>query len=163
MTAPDEPPPPQAGPEPRWSRWCRRLLVVGGILVIGYAVTGALADPDSRLGGQVLFLAGVLVAHDAVLMPLAIGVGALVGRLVPVAARTAVRVAAFVSLCAALVAMPVVLGVGRPADDRSALPLPYGRNLTLVLLVVWTVALAASAVTALARAGWSRRRWRRRA
>jgi hypothetical protein len=167
VIAPDEPPQAsestpdrsRADPDPRWLRWCRRALVAGGILVIGYAVSGALADPDSRLGGQLLFLAGVLVAHDAVLMPVVIGVGALVGRLVPVAARTAVRVAAFVSLCAVLVALPVVLGAGRPADDRSALPLPYGRNLTIVLLVGWAVALGVGS----ARIGRSRRRRRPRA
>jgi hypothetical protein len=129
--------------QPRAMRWSRVLLVVAGGLVMAYAVAGALTDPDASPVGQLLFLVGVVIAHDAVLLPLAIGVGALIGRFVPATARVAVRVAAFVSIAVALVATPLVLGCGRIPDEPSALPLNYGRGLAIVLAVVWAFAAVA--------------------
>jgi hypothetical protein len=73
-------------------------------------------------------LAALLVLHDGVLMPLAIGAGALIGRFVPVRTRAAVRVAAYLSLILVVVALPFVLGFGRRPDDPSALALNYGRG-----------------------------------
>jgi hypothetical protein len=112
-----------------------------GTLVTAYAVIGALADPDVRPLRHLLFLAGVLVAHDAVLLPTAIGVGALIGRFVPAAARGGVRAAAFITAALLVVAVPLVLGFGRRPDDPSALPLHYGRGLAAMLALVWTAAL----------------------
>jgi hypothetical protein len=117
------------------------VLVTVGALVLGYAVTGALLDPDTRPLPQLLFLAGVLVAHDAVVLPLALGIGVLIGRYVPAPARATVRVAGFVTATLAVVAIPLVAGFGRRPDEASALPLAYGRGLAVMLLLVWTVAL----------------------
>ncbi len=141
-------------------RWSRRALVAVGALVMAYAVAGALADPDVRPVGQLLFLVGVLVAHDAVLLPVAIGVGALIGRFVPVAARAAVRAAAFVTAALLAVAVPLVLGYGRRPDDPSTLPLDYGRGLAATLVVVWAASLTGALVRRRAdrRAGKSRGR-----
>lgn len=93
--------------------------------------------------GQLVFLVGVLVAHDAVLLPLANGVGALIGRLVPASAQVAVRMAACVSVVVALIATPFVLGYGRTADEPSALPLDYSRGLAVTLGAVWASAAIA--------------------
>ncbi len=127
-------------------RAARRLLVAAGTLIMGYAVVSALADPDVRPLGVLAFLIGVLIAHDAVLLPLAVGAGALIGRFVPAPDRATVRAAGLCSLAVAVVALPLVLGYGRVPDDPSVLPLPYGRGLAVVLGVVWAVALAAVAV-----------------
>lgn len=108
---------------------------------MGYAISGLLTDPRGRPAGQLLFMAAVVVAHDGLLMPLVIGVGALIGRVVPVPARPAVRVAALVSAALGVVALPLVLGYGRRPDNPSALPLDYGRGLLVTLLLVWTAAL----------------------
>ncbi len=116
----------------------RRTLIAVGALVMGYAVIGALADDDVRPIGVLLFLAGVLAGHDAVLLPLAIGGGALIGRFVPVAIRPAVRLAALASLAVAVVGLPLALGLGRVADNPSVLPLPYGRGLALTIGAIWT-------------------------
>jgi hypothetical protein len=124
----------------------RRLLVASGVLVMGYALAGALTDPDVQPLGVLVFLIGVLAAHDAVLLPLAIGAGALIGRFVPAPDRATVSAAGLCSLAVAVVALPLVLGYGRVADDPSVLPLPYGRGLAVVLGVVWAVALAAIVV-----------------
>jgi hypothetical protein len=138
----------------RAARWS---LVVAGVLVLGYGVAGLLTDPDGRPVGQAVFLAGLVVAHDWVFMPLVLGAGALVAR-VPAVARPAVRAAGIASLALGLVATPLVLGFGRRADDPSALPLPYGRNLAALLAVVWGVAAIHVAV----RVAVGRRRERRR-
>jgi hypothetical protein len=121
---------------------------------MGFAVVGALADDDVRLFGVLLFLVGVLVWHDLLLMPLVIAAGLLIGRYVPAGARAAVRVAALCSLALLVVATPLVLGVGRVAGDPSVLPRPYGWGLALVLTLLWASALGTIAAR---RAGRRRR------
>ena len=134
-----------------WLRWSRRSLIVGGGLVMAYAVIGALGDPDMRPAGVLLFLAGVLVAHDAILLPAAIGLGALIGRLVPLGARAPVRAAGFVTLTLLVVASPLVLGLGRRPYDPSALPLPYGRGLLILLGIIWAAAITVTVAGAISR------------
>jgi len=128
----------------------RTMLVVAGVLTMGYAVGGALADPDLEAGGVLLFLAGVLVGHDVVWMLAVLAGGAVITRLVPQRHRPAARVAAISATALTFVAFPLVLGIGRTADNPSALPLPYGRNLAAVLLVI----VAATLLTCL----WRTRR-----
>ncbi len=123
----------------------RRALITVGAAVMGYAVWAGVTGPGADPVGVLLFLGGVLVLHDAVLLPAAIGAGALIGRFVPAAGRVPVRVGALVAMALCVVAAPLVLGFGRVADNPSVLPLPYGRNLVLVLVVV-AAAAAAGAV-----------------
>jgi MFS family permease len=132
----------------------RIMLVVAGVLTMGYAAGGALADPDFTLVGVLLFLAGVLAGHDAVWMLAVLAAGAAITRLVPQRHRPVVRGAAISAAALTFVAFPLVLGVGRTADNPSVLPLPYGRNLALVLLVI----AAATLLTSL----WRSRRARSR-
>jgi hypothetical protein len=106
----------------------RRALITGGVLVMGYAVVSASTDRDVTLLGVAIFLAAVLVAHDGVLLPAMIGIGALIGRLTD---PTPVRVAAICSTAIALVGVPLMLGY---AD------LPPSRIL-LVLGLIWAAAL----------------------
>jgi hypothetical protein len=110
----------------------RRALIALGAAVMAFAVAGALTDDDVRPVGVLGFLAGVLVWHDLLLMPAVIGVGALIGRFVPVPARTVVRVVAICSLVVLVVALPLTVGAG----DR-----PYGWGLVLVLALLWSSAL----------------------
>lgn len=119
----------------------RAALIALGAVVMGYAVLGAASDPGLKPGGVVLFLAAVLVGHDAVLLPVTIAVGALIGRFAPRWTRPSIRAAAIVSLAVGVVALPLVLGYGRSADNPSVLPLAYGRGLVLLLLAVWAAAL----------------------
>jgi hypothetical protein len=114
----------------------RTTLIVAGALTMAYAAGGALADPEVALTGVLLFLAGVLIAHDAVWMPVVLVAAAALNRIVPPRHRAAARIAAITAAAVTVVALPLVLGFGRPADNPSALPLPYGRNLAVVLLVI---------------------------
>ncbi|MEU7905747.1 hypothetical protein [Actinoplanes sp. NPDC049118] len=114
----------------------RRTLIGSGALLMAYAVSGALADPDVK-GGALIFLVAVLVFHDGLLLPLTIGAGVLIGRIVPCRIRTPVRVAAVISLAVTVVALPLVLGRGRVPDNPSVLPLHYGRGLLAVYTIIW--------------------------
>lgn len=128
-------------PDHRQAGVVRAALIALGAVVMGYAVLGAATDPDLKPGGVVLFLAAVLVGHDAVLLPMTIAVGAFVGRFAPRWTRPSIRAAAIVSLAVGVVALPLVLGYGRSADNPSVLPLAYGRGLVLLLIAIWAAAL----------------------
>ncbi len=122
----------------------RAVLVAVGAVVMGFAVLGAVTDPGLKPGGVVLFLAAVLVAHDAVLLPVTIAAGALLARFAPGWARQSLTAAAIVSLAVVVVAFPLVFGSGRSADNPSVLPLAYGRGLALILAVIWTAAFVSA-------------------
>jgi hypothetical protein len=123
----------------------RRALVLLGVVVMGYAVVGGLTDPDVRPIKQAGFFIAVLVAHDGILLPIAIGVGALTTRFTPERFRGILRAALFASAVVTAVALPLVLGRGRRPDIPSALPLNYPRGLLIVLGVIWIVAATAIA------------------
>jgi hypothetical protein len=131
--------------------WTRRVLVTAGVGLMAYALFGAVTDPATEPLGQLAFLAAVVVAHDAVLVPLTIAVGVLIGRFVPLQARRSVRVAAICSLALTLMALPFVLGRGRRADDPSALPLDYGRGLLILLGIIWAAAVTVTVAGAISR------------
>ena len=113
----------------------RRVLVASGTLLILYALSGALTDPDLK-SGALIFLVAVLVLHDGLLLPLSIGAGFLIGRVVPSSLRTPVRVAAVIGLALTVVALPLVLGRGRVAGNPSILPLDYGRGLLIAYGII---------------------------
>jgi hypothetical protein len=117
------------------SRW-RLALLVTGVLAMLYAAIGAVADLGGKLGGVLIFLIAVLVVHDGIWLPLVLLAGALLNRIIPARHRGHVRVTAIVVAALGLAALPLALGLGRSADNPSALPLDYGRNLALVLLGV---------------------------
>jgi hypothetical protein len=132
----------------------RRTLIAIGALGMTYAVLGALTDADVK-GGALVFLAGVLVAHDGVFLPITIAVGALAGRLTPLRFRAFAGSALVASLAVTVVAFPLVLGRGRAADNPSLLPLHYGRGLLETYAVIWAGAAVAAAIRA-----WRERRRR---
>ncbi|MGW6559522.1 hypothetical protein [Streptomyces hydrogenans] len=101
-----------------------------GVLLIGIGVRLVVAEPDPA--GVLLWLAGALVLHDGILAPLVLAVGLLlVGR----RHRGTLRGALVVAGGLVLVTLPLLVRPGEPPNP-SALPLPYGRNLAIVLAVV---------------------------
>lgn len=96
-------------------------------------VVGLLSDAGDTnpLGWALWFGAGV-VLHDLVIAPLVIA-AAWAMRRVP----GTIRAGVLVSVLVVAGTLPVVLGLGRRPDNPSILPLPYGRNLLLVLAAVW--------------------------
>ncbi|MFB4318266.1 hypothetical protein [Actinomadura sp. 21ATH] len=116
----------------------------GGAL-IALGLWGILTSTGSDPAGWALWLGGAAIVHDAVLVPPVLLAGALTARL-PAAYRRRVQAALLIGGTVTLVALPLVLGLGRRADNPSLLPLPYGRNLVLVLAV--TAALTFSPLLA---------------
>lgn len=110
----------------------RRALIAVGVLVTGYAIFGAVTEPGLKLGGVVLFMAAMIAGHDGIFLPLVVAAGSLARR-----AGHLVRSAAIVSLAVTVVALPFVLGYGRDPGNPSALPLPYGAGLVMILAVIW--------------------------
>ncbi|MFF4873355.1 hypothetical protein [Streptomyces sp. NPDC000961] len=120
---------------------------VGGTGV-GLIVLGAWLVAAQPASGDVLvWLAGALVVHDGLLAPLVLAVGLLIaGR----PERGLWRGALVIAGSVVLVTLPLLLRPG-PAPNPSALPLPYGRNLAIVLAAVAVGAVSLGLV----------RRWRR--
>lgn len=123
---------------PRW-KYAPVLYVVGALTMLGGALGLVLQMHRTHPVGTALYYAGGAVAHDLVIVPAAILVGLVVRAVVPLAYRPTVRGGLIVSGVVGLVALPLVLGKGRESDNPSHVPLPYTRNLLLILAVVWAV------------------------
>lgn len=133
----------------------RVLAYAAGLALIGLGLRGVVADvPVARWAA---WFAAPAVLHDAVLVPLVLVAGAATGRL-PGRYRRIARAALVTAACVTVVALPLVLGYGRRADEPSRLPLPYGRNLAVVVAAIAVLAAAAAA----ARFAADRRRGRER-
>jgi hypothetical protein len=120
-----------------------------GVAIMAYAVAGALTDPDVDPGGILVFLGATLIVHDAVWMPAVLLLGFLANRFAPRQHRAAVQVFAVVSAVLGVLALPLLLGVGRVPDNPSIQPLPYGRNLALAVLLAaggWFLAALSRAI-----------------
>ncbi|WP_141575307.1 hypothetical protein [Actinomadura sp. WMMA1423] len=128
----------------------------GGLALIAFGLNGIVEEVPFAEWAK--WFAGAAVLHDAVLVPAVLAAGALTG-LVPAGQRRVVRAALVVGGCVTAVAIPVVLAYGRRADEPSRLPLPYGRNLAIVLgFIAAAAALAVAARALTARRAAGRRR-----
>ncbi|MFF1558503.1 hypothetical protein [Streptomyces sp. NPDC058279] len=119
------------------------------LIAVGARLVAVLPDPLDVL----VWLGGALVLHDAVIAPLVLGVGMLVAAL---PARGLTRGALLTGGAVLLVTLPLLLRPGA-APNASALPLPYGRNLLLVLGAVAVAAALLAAVSAVRSHGRRRR------
>src|SRR5947209_7167948 len=84
-----------------------------GLGVIGYALYGLTTDSGINPIGQFLFLGAALATHDFVIVPTAIGLGALVTRFAPPWARNPAKVALVNTGALSIFAFPFILGKGR--------------------------------------------------
>ena len=116
--------------------------LIVGWLIIGFGIHSALhnskdADPSALLVHVVSFDLG----HDLVLAPVALFVGWLTAKLVPRIARGPVRAALVTSSMFIVFSVPLVRRWGRRPTNSSTIPLDYGRDLTIVVGVVWAIAV----------------------
>ncbi|MEW2353291.1 hypothetical protein [Spirillospora sp. NPDC029432] len=114
---------------------------VGGAL-IAFGLWGILTSTDSAPADWALWLGGAAIVHDAVLVPVVLLAGALTTRL-PATWKHRVQAALLIAGTVTLVALPMVLGLGERPDNPSLLPLPYTRNLLLVIAVTAALAFVA--------------------
>ncbi|NVI87397.1 hypothetical protein [Actinomadura sp. BRA 177] len=129
------------------ARTARVAAYAAGLALIGLGARGIAADVPA--GRWAVWFAGAAILHDGVLVPAVLVAGLATGRL-PARHRRIVRAALVIAGCVTAVALPLVLGYGRRADEPSRLPLPYGRNLAIVLAAITVIAAAAAAARLIA-------------
>lgn len=132
MSAPDRPNAPALGPEPTPGGalfWVGAVLGVGVVL---FGLVGLLDDLPDATNWALWFFGGLLI-HDAIIVPTVAVVSVLLGWLLPVRVLPVVQGVLVVAIIVTLIAIPVVGGWGRLANNPSLLPLDYGRNLAIVL------------------------------
>lgn len=126
----------------------RRLGYAAGAALVAFGVAGLLRHAsDTHPVGWFLWFAGAAVAHDLLVAPLVIGAGLVVTRL-PRAYRHPARTALVLVGAVTVVALPMVLGFGRRADDPSVLPQAYGAHLAAIAAIIGVSAAAIAASNA---------------
>jgi hypothetical protein len=85
------------------------------------------------------WLIGSALVHDLLLAPFIAVVGFLVSRFVPRFVRAPIQVGLLVSATVLIVGLTAILSTGgrHYRDNASLLPLPYARNLLIVLAAAW--------------------------
>lgn len=127
---------------PAATRWTRWLALTVGAGLSGYGGYLLLAGGWPAQRSALTWFVGGVVLHDALLVPLTLLVGVLLLRVVPGTYRGLVQGALVVSAVLALALLPLMSGRGRTPSNLSQQPLPYTRNLLLVLIGVWLVTAA---------------------
>ena len=120
---------------------------VVGWLVIAYGARTALDDAtDAHPFALLVHVVAFDLAHDLFVAPIVLVVGWLTGRLLPPVARGPVRSAIAVTAMFVVFSYPLLHRWGRRPTNSSTLPLEYGRNLVIIVAIVWTVALSTTIV-----------------
>lgn len=118
-------------------RAARLSLGAVGLAALAWGVWGTVNDPRANPVGAAAFALIVLFGHDLLVLPVAIGLGALLTRRAPARVRGPLQAGLFVSAVLTVVALPFIIGTGTSPDNPSALPLNYGRGLLIALAAVW--------------------------
>lgn len=134
-------------------RVARGTLGVLGLLAGGYGGLLLLRLSGADLLDVVLWMAGGLVVHDAVVAPLTVLAVLALRGVVPVGWRSPVMVGAVVLLTVTATAVPVLGRFGARPDNPTLLDRDYVAGWLLVAAVVLGVVLVAGAVSAARRRG----------
>lgn len=118
------------------------LCAAAGLMIVAFGAAGLVRQLEGpALTSWLKVFAGGLVAHDLLFAPLVVIGSVLLVRVVPAAIRAPVQGALFVSCALVAVAIPVVGGYGRLANNPSLLPSDhYGARLAGALAAVWVLA-----------------------
>jgi hypothetical protein len=127
---------------PPLSVWAWVAVALGWALMV-WAVIGMVGDQSgAQLRSWAVWLVGVAIVNDVVLVPLAVAVGMGLSRLTP-SWRRPLRWALVTIGTVALATWPVVARYGADPRNDSVLPLPGARNLSFVALGIVVVAFGA--------------------
>jgi hypothetical protein len=111
----------------------RRLVGALGVLAIAFGGLQVLLNWEAASPfGLAAFLVAVVILDDLILLPLALAVGWVVRRTLPVAARMPAQVALVVLAGIMLVGLPFALSPARNGESATLLTEPYWRNLGLL-------------------------------
>jgi hypothetical protein len=130
--------------DPLWrGRW---LLYAIGTGMGVYGLIGLWgAVPHSEVLHTLRLLLVNLFVHDGLIASGLCATGYVIGRVLPAAARTPVQVGLAIAGALSLLAVPVIYSTHR-LRTPSVLPLDYGRNLTVLLVIVGVGVLGATLV-----------------
>ena len=130
------------------SRHSRAPLAVAlliGWAIIGFGINAALHDArDAHPTALLLHVIAFDLGHDIVVAPIAFLVFWLVGRFAPVSVRGPIRAALAATALFTVFSIPLVKRWGQRPTNSSTLPLPYGRNLLIIIAIIWSLAAATS-------------------
>jgi hypothetical protein len=123
-----------------------------GWTVIALGVRGIFVDRSAtRPSDLVRWFGGLLVVHDAIVVPIALGIGWLVGRLRPGRGSTYVKAGLAMSATVVVLWWPLWRGYGLRESNPTLLRLPYERNLLIALALGWGVVATVAGASAIAR------------
>ncbi|MBO2453067.1 hypothetical protein J4573_38655 [Actinomadura barringtoniae] len=118
-----------------------------GAMAIAYGAYGIASQADkTHPFSYLLWLAGSVALHDALIAPVVLLAGALTG-LLKESFRTPLRTALALAAVTTLVTLPTLLAFGRRKDNPSILPLDYPRGLLIVLAVIAATTLIVSVLS----------------
>lgn len=125
----------------RPSAWVFIPTLLVGWAIISFGLHSALNDArDAHPFALAVHIVTFDLIHDLVIAP-ALFLGAwAIGKATPLVARGPVRTAAGATVLYIAIAYPLIRRWGRRPTNSSTLPLNYGRNLTIVIAVVWLLA-----------------------
>ncbi|MGV1036499.1 MAG: hypothetical protein ACOYD0_05675 [Candidatus Nanopelagicales bacterium] len=109
--------------------------------------------PLKALPNLIVWLAAGVVVHDVVIAAGVATAGWAISRAVPAKFRASVQGGLIVAGVVAIMAIPVVIGAGRTPANPSLLPLDYGRNLVIILVVIAVITALFSLVSIRKRSG----------
>ena len=124
----------------------RMLLGALGVLMGAFGALRFLQLDLPDIVDAVLWLAGGVVLHDAVVAPLTLLLTVVLGRVVPDAWRSRVTVAAVVLLTVTAVAVPVLGRFGARSDNPSLLDRDYVGGWLVLAALVLVVTLVSGVV-----------------
>ncbi|WP_051814391.1 hypothetical protein [Kitasatospora sp. MBT63] len=131
---------------PRLPRLLRLLTAVGGLALTAYGLHGLLNDHYITAPLDIVeWAVGGLILHDGLWVPVVCAVGALRVR------GPVLRGWLIVAATLTAVGLPAALRAGTDSGNPTLLPLPYLRNLLLVLAVTGVVAALWAGTAALLR------------
>jgi hypothetical protein len=125
------------------ARATRTAAVLAGCAVMAYGGWGLfLSHQVGHSANLILWLAASLFTHDAVIAPAAFALCWASTRLLPARARPWAAGVLLSGGAVLMIGLPALVWAGRDPNP-TVLPLDYGRNILLVLLLVTGVAIAA--------------------
>lgn len=129
--------------------WVSAALGAAVVVFAGYKLWDYSSTPSR--GSIIRFFLGGGIAHDALWAPAAVVVGAVTLLVLPHWARVPVRLGLAFTALMVLISWPLVRPYGRRANIPSFLPLDYGRNLAILLALIWAVVIVALVTRAVQR------------
>lgn len=128
------------------SRW-RYALVAVGVLLLLYGGVQLVADVPGELPGLLLWMVGIVVIHDGLVSPLAVGVGWLLSRTASPRGRRYVQASLVAGALVTVIAVPLIARRGTQPPAKALLLQDYGAHLAILLVLIAALNLAAYLVT----------------